>query len=318
MSSETSMIPGVIALVAGGISALVVASRLSKSDADSETDTPVLDLEEEVGHAVLMLKDLEHHKGRIDPESYQSQKEKLEKQAAEALRERDAKIQAKKNKKEQAKMSQNEKSEGFFQSRPQLKGFLWGTVLMGIGFGLYVSVSTQAIPRAPGAGMTGAQPEPMAQAQAPANGQSSEVQELLEKLKANPTDVDSMARLGRILLFQQLHTEAKMVTERALQIAPDHIGAQINQAMVTAGQGDAAGALTQLDAVLKRDPKSYDAWFFKGMLSMQSGDNSGMKKSFEQYVALAPDGPKKDRIKRMLGGGAMQMPKQISPPAGAQ
>ena len=57
MSSDASMIPGVIALVAGGISALVVASRLSKSDADSETDTPVLDLEEEVGHAVLMLKD---------------------------------------------------------------------------------------------------------------------------------------------------------------------------------------------------------------------------------------------------------------------
>ena len=51
---------------------------------------------------------------------------------------------------------------------------------------------------------------------------------------------------------------------------------------------------------------------------MQSGDNAGMKSSFEQYVALAPDGPKKDRIKRMLGGGAMQMPKQISPPAGAQ
>ena len=109
-----------------------------------------------------------------------------------------------------------------------------------------------------------------------------------------------------------------MVTERALQIQPDHIPTQINQAMVTAGQGDASSALTQLEAILSRDPKSYDAWFFKGMLSMQSGDNDGMKASFEQYVALAPDGPKKDRIKRMLGGGAMQMPKQISPAAGAQ
>ena len=215
-------------------------------------------------------------------------------------------------------MSQKKKTEGFFQSRPQLKGFLWGMLLMGVGFGLYVSVSTQAVPRAPGGGMTGAQPAQPAPAQAQAGGQNTEVQGLLEKLKANPKDVDSMARLGRILLFQQLHTEAKMVTERALQIEPDHVGAQINQAMVTAGQGDAAGALTQLNAVLKRDPKSYDAWFFKGMLSMQSGDNDGMKNSFEQYVALAPDGPKKDRIKRMLGGGAMQMPKQISPPSGAQ
>ncbi len=315
-TSDVSAIPGVIALIAGTVSAIVIASRLSKSEEDSETDTPVLDLEEEVGHAVLMLKDLEHHKGRIDPESYSSQKEKLEKEAAQALRERDAKLEEKKKKKERIKMVRNKKTEGFFQSRPQLKGFLWGTLLMGIGFGLYVSVSTQAVPRVPGGGMTGAQPEQPAQAVA--GGQNTEVQSLLDKLKANPKDVDSMARLGRILLFQQLHTEAKMVTERALQIEPDHIGAQINQAMVTAGQGDAAGALTQLNAVLKRDPQSYDAWFFKGMLSMQSGDNEGMKNSFEQFVALAPDGPKKDRIKRMLGGGAMQMPKQISPAAGAE
>ena len=254
---------------------------------------------------------------------YQSQKEKLEKEATEALRERDAKLQAKlqakREKKEQSKMSESPKTEGFFQSRPQLKGFLWGTLLMAVGFGLYVSVSTQAVPRVPGGGMTGAQPaQPAQPAPAAAAGQNSEVQGLLDKLKENPKDVDSMARLGRILLFQQLHTEAKMVTERALQIDPGHIGSQINQAMVTAGKGDAASALTQLNAVLKRDPKSYDAWFFKGMLSMQSGDNDGMKKSFQQYVALAPDGPKKDRIKRMLGGGAMQMPKQISPPAGAQ
>ena len=95
-----------------------------------------------------------------------------------------------------------------------------------------------------------AQPSPPPAAQA-ASGQSTEVQGLLDKLKENPKDVDSMARLGRILLFQQLHTEAKMVTERALQIQPDHIPTQINQAMVTAGQGDASSAFTQLEAILK-------------------------------------------------------------------
>ena len=319
MSTETSMIPGTIALVIGSVSALLVLSKISRKASDTETDTPVLDLEEEVGHAVLMLRDLEHHKNRIDPSSYQAQKEKLEKEAADALRQRDAQVKAMKEMKEHKVMSQDKQSGGFLHSRPQLKGFLWGALVMSVGFGLYFSVSTQAVPRVAGAGMTGAQPEaPAAQARPAQGAPNTEVQELLTKLKENPKDVDSMARLGRILLFQQLHNEAKMVTERALQIAPDHTGAQINQAMVAAGQGNAAAALTQLNAILERDAKSYDAWFFKGMLSMQSGDNDGMKKSFEQFVALAPDGPKKDRIKRMLSGGAMQMPKKISPAGGAQ
>ncbi|MBT6488389.1 MAG: hypothetical protein HOK97_01395, partial [Deltaproteobacteria bacterium] len=92
MSTETSMIPGAIALVIGSVSALLVTSRISRKASDSDTDTPVLDLEEEVGHAVLMLRDLEHHKNRIDPASYQAQKEKLEKEAAQALRQRDAQV----------------------------------------------------------------------------------------------------------------------------------------------------------------------------------------------------------------------------------
>ena len=317
MSTETSMIPGAIALAVGAVSALLVTSRISRKASDSETDTPVLDLEEEVGHAVLMLRDLEHHKNRMDPASYLAQKEKLEKEAAQALRERDAQVKVLQEKKETKTMSEEKQGGGFLHNRPQFKGFLWGALVMSVGFGLYFSVSTQAVPRMEGAGMTGAQPAaPMQARPAQAGAPNTEVQELLTKLKENPKDVESMARLGRILLFQQLHNEAKMVTERALQIDPGHTGAQINQAMVAAGLGNATAALTQLNAILERDAKSYDAWFFKGMLSMQNGDNEGMKKSFGQFVALAPESPRRDRIKRMLDGGGMQVPKTISPSGG--
>ena len=138
MSTETSMIPGAIALVIGSVSALLVTSRIARkaSDSDTDTDTPVLDLEEEVGHAVLMLRDLEHHKNRIDPASYQAQKEKLEKEAAQALRQRDAQVKAIQEKKEVKTMSQDQESGGFLHNRPQLKGFLWGALVMSVGFGL--------------------------------------------------------------------------------------------------------------------------------------------------------------------------------------
>ena len=41
---------------------------------------------------------------------------------------------------------------------------------------------------------------------------------------------------------------------------------------------------------------------------MQSGKAERMQESFERYVDVAPDGPKKERIKRMLAGGGIQMP----------
>lgn len=320
MTGETtSMLPGTIALVLGCVSAVLVATRIKFNKSDAQTDTPVLDLEEQVGHAVLMLRDLAHQRPRLDPTSYQEQKSRLEQEAAAALRARDERLETMRKPQVPESAGASEKlSLEFLRNRPQLKGFLWGALAMFMCFGLYFSVYTKATPRMEGGGMTGAQPGAASAnsgspQRGPAAAPNAEVQELLAKLKANPQDVDSMARLGRILLFQQLHHEAQMVTERALQIAPDHLGAQINQAMVTAGKGDAAGALTQLNTIIEQDEKSYDAWFFKGMLSMQNGDNEGMQKSFTQFVSLAPDSPRKDRIKKMLAGGAMQMPKQVSP-----
>ena len=158
--------------------------------------------------------------------------------------------------------------------------------------------------------MTGTVP-PVSTAQQPP--ENPELRQLLEKLKEDPEDVPSMVRLGKILLFQQMHKEAALVTERALQVAPQDLGVLVNHAMVKAAQGDKPGAIATLDGVLERDQANYDAWFFKGMLSMQSGDTEGMRASFEKYVAHAPESPRRERIKKMLDGGGMQMPGAISP-----
>ena len=70
------------------------------------------------------------------------------------------------------------------------------------------------------------------------------------------------------------------------------------------------GAFTALDSVIDTHPKYADAWFFRGMLGMQSSKSNVMRESFEKYVEYAPDGPKKERIRGMLRGEGMKMPNQ--------
>ena len=47
-----------------------------------------------------------------------------------------------------------------------------------------------------------------------------------------------------------MHKEAALVTERAMQVAPEDLGVLVNHAMVTAAKGDKPGALATLDGVL--------------------------------------------------------------------
>ncbi|MEC9465349.1 MAG: hypothetical protein VX834_06175 [Myxococcota bacterium] len=317
---EASLVPAVTALSSGLLLGVIAILRHRVVERQAKSDTPVIDLEEQIDHAVSLMRDLESHKHRLEPESYQRQLSRLEQEASEAMRLRDERVRELERVNEPEtgvgkKMGETrDPVVGFFEKRPALKGFLWGAVVFSVMFGLYISVVNKAAPRAPGQGMTGTVPPVSTAAQQPA--ENPELRELLDRLKEDPEHVPSMVRLGKILLFQQMHKEAALVTERAMQVAPKDPGVLVNHAMVTAAQGDKPAALATLDGVLEKDQTYYDAWFFKGMLSMQSGDSEGMRSSFEKYVAHAPESPRRDRIQKMLAGGGMQMPAKISP-AGA-
>jgi cytochrome c-type biogenesis protein CcmH/NrfG len=281
-----------------------------------QSDTPIIDLEEQIEHAVLLMRDLEGHRHRLDPESYRTQRANLEVEASDAMRLRDERLRDLEKaaggagqKRGETRNESGDAVVGFFDKHPELKGFLWGAVVFSVAFGLYMSVVEQSKPRAQGQVMTGTAAQPAAEAPQ----ENPELRELLAKLKENPEHVPSMVQLGKILLFQQMHKEAAMVTERALQVAPQDSGVLVNHAMVMAAKGDKPGAISTLDGVLSRDETFYDAWFFKGMLSMQTGDTEGMRVSFEKYVAHAPESPRRARIKKMLEGGGMQMPGAMSP-----
>lgn len=305
-----AIVAGGLGLLGGVLATFGISRKQTKEDAMALS---LVDLEERYNHAVALLKDLELYRTRMEPTSYAEQRERLEKEAVLAMKDRDRKEkQLKTSKSSQRAVQSTELDESdsalirFFRRRPELKGFVWGLGLACVGGGLYLSAADEAKPRE-----NGMQAAPM-QAAPEQSAQAKEAQarmgELLEILQKEPTNIDAMVELGRLLLRAQLINEAKMVTERTLQLVPDNLDALTHQAVITSAEGKMDAAFDGLDYVLDKDPKFYRAWFFKGMLSMQAGKSEQMKTSFETYIKYAPDSPRKERIKQMLAGGGIQMP----------
>ncbi len=301
---------GSIATLMGLAFGLWVITRYRTKDFGDDLDATLADLEEAVEHAISQLRDLEQQKHLLAASVYEEQKVEFERRAGQAMKE----LEAKQKKAEQEKKMQKTKNKtskkddevsgalGFLAARPELKGFLWGGVLVTAIFLLWRFVEQEQKPRE--------DPMPQARNEASANPHSGdgELMEWIAKLKENPKDLDTMAKLVKRLLRTQMFKEAAILIERARAVDAERVDFQVYEAVLKSANGDQEGADQALDALVSAYPDAEEAWFFRGMLAMQSGKAERMQESFERYVDVAPDGPKKERIKRMLAGGGIQMP----------
>ena len=306
-------LPGVLALAFGACFALWLVTRTRRRDIGEDLDATLADLEEAVEHAIAQLRDLEQQKSLLELRVYEEQKSEFERRAAHAMRELEGK---QKKLKQENKMKKSTKKDsvkdegatgvvGFFASRPQLKGFLWGGILVSSIFLLWRLVEDEQKPRAQPMQQT--QSNTVSQKDNPHTG-DGELMEWISQLKENPKDLDTMAKLVKRLLRTQMFNEASILIERARAIDAERVDFQVYEAVLKSAKGDQEGANTALDALVSAYPDAAEAWFFRGMLAMQSGKSERMQESFERYVEVAPEGPKKERIKRMLAGGGIQMP----------
>ena len=312
---KAEWLPGTVAISLGIVSALWLITRARRMDIGDDLDATLADLEEAVEHAIAQLRDLEQQKNILEISVYEQQKEEFESIAARALKELNIKAktmeQEKNIKKSNNKKTRKEKSTfgilDFFSTRPQLKGFLWGSILVGSIFFLWRLVEVEQKPRQ--------EPVRAAEASPPGNQDNphsgdGELMGWITKLKENPQDLDTMAKLVKRLLRTQMFSEAAILIERARAIDAERVDFQVYEAVLLSAKGDNDAANRALDALVSAYPDAVEAWFFRGMLAMQSGKSERMRESFERYVEVAPDGPKKDRIQRMLDGGGIQMPQR--------
>ena len=301
-------IPGITASVSGSLFAwFFVKKIIKKQSASFVTDTELQNLDEKRLHALANLKDLEQQKHFIDEWTYQESVAQLEKQAVELTIavEKQQKLLLEKERTKQKNMNEtttNAAAESFGTRHPQLVGGLWGAGIVGVLVMLVFFLFKDQMPRGTGGSITGnAQTNGMNRNQNMRDQppEHKEINENLQRLQENPKDLDALLRLGHILLKSQMVKEAAALNERALAIDPKNTEAQVHQALIEASEQPQVG-MKKLDELVVEAPTFAEAWLFRGMLSMRSGDQTKMRESFSKFVQFAPDGPQKERIKAML------------------
>ena len=59
-------------------------------------------------------------------------------------------------------------------------------------------------------------------------------------------------------------------------------------------------ARADLNRLVQQHADFAEAWFFRGMLALQHGDQEIMKESFRHFLKIAPPSAQRDRIEAML------------------
>lgn len=284
------------------------------------------DIASRLEQQLAQLRELDAARDKLDPASYATERATLVQHAAnsmriaEALRTTQNALAPTPHGHYQATMTPRQSNAdddhgnatpaiGFLRARPQLRGALWGGGIVGAAMFLYFTVQDAQHPRA----SSNAMPMPQAAADTgngsnattaghPQEAESESITQLTQWLTDHPEDTDALAKLSHKLLRAMMLNEAGIVNERLLKLNPNHPEGKIHAAVLRAsqGNGEQADALRDLTALVTADPTLHEAWFFRGMLSMQAGDMATMKESFEGYLKHAPPGPQRDRVRNML------------------
>ena len=119
---------------------------------------------------------------------------------------------------------------------------------------------------------------------------------LLAKLKTDPKNSDLLNQLGTLYKATHQFPEAAAYYQEAIEADPKNIGARTDLASCLFYQGDADGAITQLQQALTYDPKDANSLFNLGMIRLQAkNDSSGAVTAWRQLLKLNPTLPKEKK-----------------------
>ena len=119
---------------------------------------------------------------------------------------------------------------------------------------------------------------------------------LLAKLKTDPNNSDLLNQLGTLYKATHQFPEATGYYQKAIEADPKNIGARTDLASCLFYQGDADGAIKQLQQALTYDPKDANSLFNLGMIRLQAkNDSSGAVTAWRQLLKLNPTLPKEKK-----------------------
>lgn len=286
--TQTQWLPGMIALAIGlacGLAFLLL--RKSPSRRFPVPDERQGDLELRAQLIVDQLKELNADRHHLEADEFEREKNRLETEAAAALRARDeyARSTAPHSEANSPASPAPAAPAGWFAQHPQLKGAFWGggVVLFGVVLGLLLSKEQK--PRQEGMGATGKQPTAAESADAQ---DDPALKEAMANYEAHPDSVEAMSHLSHELINRQGFQEATRLTERALGLDPFHLESRIHRSVLTAIEGDRDKGQKALEHLANAYPGAYEARLYLGLLALQRGDHRAALQILERYSAEAP------------------------------
>jgi tetratricopeptide (TPR) repeat protein len=109
--------------------------------------------------------------------------------------------------------------------------------------------------------------------------------------RLNPGWAPAYVELGRALIHAKRFDEARRYLDRALELAPDNVGALCRRGLLSTEAGKWADAQARYEKALKIQPGLADAHFGLGQALTGSGQLKLAEKQFAEAVRLKPEYP---------------------------
>lgn len=134
---------------------------------------------------------------------------------------------------------------------------------------------------------------------------------LLAKLKDDPKNSQLLNQLGALYMATHQFQESAAYYRKAIDADPRNVPARTGLASCMFYQGDADGAIQQLQQALTYNPKDANSLFDLGMIRYESKhDSAGAVTAWKQLLKLNPKLPqeKKDAVERLISKAQQPSP----------
>jgi len=124
---------------------------------------------------------------------------------------------------------------------------------------------------------------------------------LLQQLKSDPKNAKLLNQVGIVYRSAHQFKEAQDYFQKSLDVDPKNADVRADMAACMFYDGDADGAISQLQQALKYDPKNPGALMNLGILKWKAkNDPQGAIAEWEKLLKSNPNFPQKDQVERLM------------------
>lgn len=140
----------------------------------------------------------------------------------------------------------------------------------------------------------------------PGGGNSPELvdkaaQPMLEALRRNPKDSDTLAKVGNLYYDAQLYPKAIEYYQQALKITPGNADVRTDMGTAMFYLGDSDKALAEFEKSLSYKPNHPNTLFNTGIVKWQGKkDSKGAIAAWEQLLKTNPNYPERQKVEELL------------------